>query len=221
MIHKLLTKISNVVKRSVITLNNDDEKNISYCQISYLNKDAHMEQIYPYGFSAQAPAGNIVLFFSVNGNEANLAGIPYSQQTRFKNLKSGEVIVGSPASGSYVKFSSNGDIEILSKQKITINAEADVDVTTKGNINITTDNDLNIKAKNIKIESEDFRVDSQTMLFTSGSFSFGFDTSGIFDGNGTFNFGTGGAYIARLGDEVVVDGKTGTITTASTHNKSN
>ncbi len=219
--NNLFTKISNVVKRGIITLGNNDSKPVAHCQISYLGKTSNMEQIFPYGFSAQAPVGNIALFFAVGGNEANLAGIPYSQQDRFKGLKSGEVIVGSPASGSYVKFLANGDIEILSKQKITVNTISDIDVIAKGNINITTDNDLNIKAKNIKIDSDDFKLNSQTMMFSSGSFSFGFDTSGVFDGNGTFNFGTGGAYIARLGDQVTVSGVNGTITSASSNNKSN
>jgi phage gp45-like len=219
--NNIYTKISSIVKRAFITLGNDDSKTVSHCHATYLDKISPLEAIYPYGFSANAPIGGMVLVFTVGGSEANLAGIPYSQQERFKGLKSGEVVIGSPTSGSYIKFLANGDIEILSKQKITVNTTSDIDVNAKGNINITTDNDLNIKAKNIKIDSDDFKLTSQTMMFTSGSFSFGFDTSGVFDGNGTFNFGAGGNYIARLGDEVIVDGKTGTITTASSNNKSN
>jgi phage gp45-like len=194
----LLTKISNVVKRALITLINNDSKSIAHCQAKYLDKVANIETIYPYGLSANAPVGNIVLLFNVGSNEANLAGIPYSQKDRFKNLKSGEVIVGSPKSGSYIKFLENGDIEIESKNNLTINAK-------KVNINAT----------------QEFNIISPTMNFTSDAFSFSFDASGVFQGNGTFNFGTGGAYIARLGDQVTVGGNVGTITSASTNNKSN
>jgi phage gp45-like len=116
----LINKISNIIKRAVITLVNDDSKNIAHCQVSYNDKPATIETIYPYGMSANAPVGNIVLLFNVGSNEANLAGIPYSQQDRFKSLKSGESIFGNPISGCYIKFLENGDIELLSKKNVKI-----------------------------------------------------------------------------------------------------
>lgn len=138
--HNLLTKISNLVKRAVITLTNDDSKNISHCQATYLDKVSPIETIYPYGFGANAPVGNIVLLFNIGANEANLAGIPYSQKDRFKNLKSGEVVVGSPKTGSYIKFLENGDIEILSKEDLKIDYNG---ITTKRLLSI--DENKNIK----------------------------------------------------------------------------
>jgi len=194
----LANKITNYVKRVLITAVGKDDKPISHCQVTYLSKIAAAECIYPYGMSAVAPVDNIGLAFTVCGNEANLAVMPYSQQDRFKNLKSGEVTFGSPVSGSYIKFLENGDIEITCKGKLIVSTVTDIDMT-----------------------AQTFNVTAPAMNFTSGSFSFGFSTSGIFNGNGTFNFGTGGAAIARLGDEVVVDGKTGLITTGSIHNTSN
>lgn len=112
--NNILTKISSMLKKAIITLTNDDSKDISYTQVSYLEKTTNIENIYPYGFSASAPVGNIVLVGTVGSNEANLVGIPYSQKNRFKNLKSGEVVIGNPITGSNIKFSENKDINLYS-----------------------------------------------------------------------------------------------------------
>ena len=210
--HKLQNKISSITKRAMITSPGDDDKDIAYCQVTYLGKVTNIETIYPYGMSAKAPANNIVMLSNVGSNEANLVGTPYSQQGRFKSLQVGEVVVGNPVTGSYVKFLANGDIQIESKGKLIVNAAKDMTVNVV--------NELDITAKDIKINSETFALTSQTMQFTSGSFSFGFDTSGVFQGNGKFNFGTGGLAIARVGDQVIVGGVTGAITTGSTNNTS-
>ena len=203
---KLGNKIANMIVRGYVSLTNDDSGDYSYSQITYLGKTANAENIYPYGMNANAPVDTMVLKFNVMGLESNLACICYMQEERFKNLKPGETIFGSPTSGSYIKFLANGDIEINSKGKVIVNSVSDVNVVTQGNINNTT---------------ASYNVTSNAISFSSGSFSFGFDQSGVFSGNGKFEFGTGGAYIARLGDQVTVDGNVGTITTASTNNKSN
>lgn len=201
---QLINKISNIVKRAVVTKSGGDDQGSHTCHCSFLGKDTVVEQIYPYGMSANAPVGCVVLSFSVGGNEANQAGIPYSQQIRFSGLKSGEVVFGNPLSRSYIKFDEDGNIEIYSKK----------------DIKIKTEEKISIEAKNIEIKSEDFKLESNAMSFSSGSFSFGFDTSGVFSGDGKFNFGVGGQAIARVGDEVTVGGNVGTITSGSTNNTS-
>jgi phage gp45-like len=202
----LQNQITNSTKRGIVTLPGQDNGSISNCQVKHINgKVSPAENVYPYGFAAKAPAGTMTLLFAVGGNEANLAGIQYSQQERFKGLKDGEVVVGSPSSGSYVKFLANGDIQIESKGKLIINVA----------------DEFNIKANKINIETQDFKLTSPAMTFASGSFSFGFGSSGVFQGNGKFNFGEGGAAVARVGDQVTVGGTTGTITSGSTNNTSN
>lgn len=103
-------KLSNLIKRGAITLTNADNKSVSYGQVKYLGKTALVENVYPYGLNAHAPVGGISLLFSVGDNEGNLASIPYCQSERFKNLKPGEVVIGSPATGSYIKFSQSNEI---------------------------------------------------------------------------------------------------------------
>jgi len=196
---EIKNKIVNMKKRAVISLTNDDSKAISYAQVEYLDNVGYMEAIYPYGMSANAPKGNICLIEAVGGDEANLAGIPYSQQDRFKNLKEGEVVFGSPKGGSYLKFLENGDIEIYAK----------------GNIIVKSDSNLNIESK-----ESDIKVSDQ-MKFESNSHYFQLNSSGDFDSNAKFHLGTGGQAIARVGDSVLVDGKTGSITVGSSNNTSN
>lgn len=209
----ILNKIQNLIKRGVVSLTNNDSAAISYAQIKFLNKAANVEYLFPYGINANPPTGTMVGHFAFGANEGNLGGVPYTRQERFKNLKAGEVVVGSPKSGSYIKFLENGDIEINSKGKVIVNAVSDITATTTGNINAN--------CNTYNLVGQTFNLTSQAMTFTSGSFSFGFGTSGVFSGNGKFNFGSSGAAIARVGDSVLVDGKTGTITSGSSNNTSN
>jgi len=129
----LLTKLSNLIKRAVITLTNADDKVISYNQVKYLGKSAIVENVYPYGLSANAPVGGISLLFVVGNNEGNLAAIPYCQSERLKNKNPGEVTVGSPLTGSYIKFLADGDIVIHSVKNVTIEC-ATLNVTGKTNL---------------------------------------------------------------------------------------
>lgn len=120
----LLAKLSNIIKRAAITLTNADDKVISYSQVKYLNNTALAENIYPYGMNANAPAGTISVLFTVGNNEGNLAAIPYCQSERFKNLKSGEVVVGSPSTGSYIKFDQGKTISINSESEINLSSSS-------------------------------------------------------------------------------------------------
>ena len=118
---KLFTRIANMIKKSYITLPNDDSGDYSTTQISYYGKATNTQTIYPYGLNANAPIKTLLLLLNNMGQEENSCGIPYTAKERFKNLKSGEVVIGSPKSGSYVKFLENGDIEIYTNDKGNIN----------------------------------------------------------------------------------------------------
>ena len=60
----------------------------------------------------------------------------YSQAERFKNLESGEVVVGNPVTQSFVKFDKDGNITIDSKKDVTINSTAEINVTSSGSVNV-------------------------------------------------------------------------------------
>lgn len=135
MIDKLFNKVKNFIKRCIISETSDDSNIYAIAKIKYYDKDSIAEAIYPYGMSANAPVDTVCILFNINGHESNRACIPYAIIDRFKNLKSGEVIFGSPATQSYVKFMTNGDIEIdgtktiFKKGTFTIEEEATIDCT--------------------------------------------------------------------------------------------
>jgi hypothetical protein len=127
----LQTKVRNIVKRGYVTKPGDDTSDYHIIQISYLSpaKTANAELISPYGLSVNLPKDIQVLTFSVQAHEENKACIGYSQSGRFKNLEPGEVVVGNPGTGSFVKFVNDGTIEVSSTDAVSITTTADVNIT--------------------------------------------------------------------------------------------
>lgn len=121
MFQQLYNKIINIVRKGYISLANDDNKDYPSAQITYQGKQNNVLYIFPYGINANPPEQTLVSFFKI-GNEENLQGTPYTCKERFKNLKRGEVVVGSPKTRSYVKFLESGDIEIYTQKNVSINS---------------------------------------------------------------------------------------------------
>jgi hypothetical protein len=188
LLNYLQTKIKNVVKLGYVSRVGDDKGNIPLTQVTYLGNAADAAVIFPYGISASLPVNTQTLMFSVGANEESLVAIGYPLAERFKGLLEGEVIVGSPYTQSYVKFSQDGSISVESKKDITITGSNDINLTISGKatLNITGDVDLT----------------------TSGNVNV--DATQV-------NLGTGGQPIARLGDAVTIGTSTGTITSAGTN----
>lgn len=161
MYKKIYNKIKNLIKFGYVSLETTDSGDYPVAQVTYFGKTLPVEIITPYGLYVNLPENTKVVLWNINANEENQVAIGFSQQDRFKNLESGEVLVGNPKTGSYIKLKANGSIEIESKDKIdiTVNGEVDIDAAK-------------------------------------------------------INLGSGGARIARLGDEVTVGSNTGTITGA-------
>jgi hypothetical protein len=116
------SKLTNMIKRSYITLPDKDDKDYSTAQVGYFGRTSYIQTIYPYGMSANAPANTLDLQFNIMGQEENLAAIPYCAKERFRGLKIGEVIFGSPVTKSYIKF--------LEDKSIYIHSLKDVDFTS-------------------------------------------------------------------------------------------
>jgi len=185
--------IRNIVKRGYVSLAGDDSGPYNLTQISYSvpDKTANAEVINPYGLYSNLPNGIQVLFFAVNNDEENRACIGYSQDDRFKNLKEGEVLIGNPQTQAYVKFDADGNIEIQSAAEINIKASGEINIDA-GDINIengtiNVTGDAELNANNVNVNAT------------------------------KVNLGSGGARIARLGDQVTVGASTGTITSAGTN----
>lgn len=213
---RLYNKMSNIIKRAYITLPSSDSQAYQTTQINYFGKTVYTQTIYPYGMSANAPANTLMILFNANAHEENLIGIPYSAAERFKNLAVGEVIVGSPVTGSYVKFLQNGNIEIVTAVDITATCK-NATITASNNVNVAVTNECNITAKTINFTADNINLTSgtHTSKFGSGG-NFEFACTN-FKVNGHVELGSDGAAIARVGDQVTVGGSTGTITSGGSN----
>jgi hypothetical protein len=129
MINCLLAKLRNLLRRGYVSRTVTDDGDYPLAQISYLNNVGISERISPYGLDSQLPQDTQVLLFTIQGHETNRACIGYSQDERFKNLDSGEVVVGNPVKQTSIKFDKTG--------KIIITSDGDIDITATGkNVNI-------------------------------------------------------------------------------------
>jgi phage baseplate assembly protein V len=122
----------------------DDESDFRIARGSYLEDQlANIELITPYGFDHNPPEGCWILTLPVNNSNENLTGMADNPLTRFKNLKSGEVVVWNPKTGSYFKFNTDGSLAINSVAATTITSTGAVNLTapsvtvTAPTVNIT------------------------------------------------------------------------------------
>lgn len=186
---------SNLIRYAYITLTYEDSKNIAYSQVESMDKVANAQMIYPYGLYANAPPDSMVLLFGVQGNEENLAGIPYSMVGRFKGLKAGEVLLGNILTQTYIKLDDQGNIEIDSKKDINVNVSGNVSIIVSGNATISASEDVNILAGNVSVNAP-FTVEGTNAV--------------------SLGTGVGAKAIARTGDaiQVIISGTpyTGVIT---------
>jgi len=128
MYRKLLNKIINIVKFGYVSRSSSDSGDYPVTQITYLGKTVPVEIISPYGLYSNLAEGTKAVVFNIGSNEENQVAIGFSQNDRFKNLKSGEVVVGNPKTGSYIKFNSDGSV--------LMQCNGDFDIITNNNVNI-------------------------------------------------------------------------------------
>lgn len=148
--------IKNMIRRALITLGGDDDKDFPVQQITYLGKAADCEMISPYGHHANLPANDEVLvtMFSVLGEEDNRVGMGYTPKLRPKKLPIGEVVFYHPLTQSRVQFKNNGDIEIEAtgdNGSAIVTIKKDLNITVKGDVNITATGDVNITGAIVSI----------------------------------------------------------------------
>jgi len=115
-------KIFNIIKRAIISLSSKDNEDFQIAQATYFEKTKNIELILPYGLYSNAKTGAISLVFAVNGQEENLAGIPYNPYVRFKNLNPSEVAVGNPHKLTKIYFKDDGNIDIETSVNVNIKA---------------------------------------------------------------------------------------------------
>lgn len=192
--NRIFTAIQNIVKRAYVSRSEPDTKDASLVQVSYFKKTGIAEVISPYGLCSRLPVNLQVVLFAVQGQENNRACIGYSQHDRLKNLAEGEVALFNPQTKTFIKLDKDGNIDIDCKAKIVINAASDVELTNVGKLTINSTGDIDITTSGkVDLKSTgDVDIDAPQV-----------------------NLGTGGAAIARVGDDVNLT--TGKIITGGTN----
>jgi phage gp45-like len=134
-------------------------------QVTGLNKTNNCIELYPYGYSANAPTNSMVAMWESMGDTSNLMGVAFSTQSRFKGLNPGESQIGNELTKSSIKFDKDGNIIIDAPLNgdIIINA-------LNGNAQITIDQDLNITVSgNININATGNTTITSPMVTIAGN----------------------------------------------------
>jgi phage gp45-like len=161
-------KDSNPLKRAIakiirwaVTEAGDDSGEYQTQQITYLRRSGRSASIYPYGYTALAPADVLSVLMSLAGKSDSRAHMPISGPIRRKNLKEGENAMWH-ASGSYIHFKNDGDIEI--------HAAKNLEITSAGATNVTADTFYHLKGELAALYTAPFAQMSGP-LNVSGNFS--------------------------------------------------
>jgi hypothetical protein len=129
-----MANLPTATKRAAITKPDKDDGNYHIAQVDYMGKVCDVEIITPYGLYSNTPKDGVAIIWNVQGQEENRVGISNTPKTRFKDLKPGEVVVGSPQTLSNAKFFTDGKIVVTGKGNsiVTIDASGNVTITTDG-----------------------------------------------------------------------------------------
>lgn len=159
----IYSKVSNLVKRAVVTLVGKDSGQFASAQVKWMrDKVATTEVVHPYGLSSNAPKDSFALMFNVMAQEENRAAIIYDPKNRFKNLKEGEVALGNFVTKSVIKFLENGDIEITGLNNQIVNITGDTNVTIGGDASVTVGGSTTLNSTgNVDITAPIVSVDGE------------------------------------------------------------
>lgn len=207
MIKDLCNKVVNLVKRCYVSRVGNNQQRYQTTQVSYLNKTANVEVVYPYGLSGNPPLNSLGLMFNVQGQEENRAAIFNLPSKRVRNLKEGEVAVSNYLTESRVVFKENGDIEVTGNNNQIVNITQNSEITVGGDVTINVTGNVDLTS-NFTTINNDVQINGN--LDISGSATMG-------SGSGSQSA------VATVGDEVEVEVTggssagtyTGSITTGS------
>jgi len=175
MFDKIFNKLNNLIKRCVV-LKTHPNGSYAHSEI-FMHKQSVAQFISPYGL-ASAPKDCFGICFIVGNNSREKICVALAGEKDFKNLKDNEVMVGNPILNTYIKFNEDGEIEIF----------ADKVIVKKGIARFETDQVI-IKNGILKFEQE---------ANVSSNDSVNINAPAV-------NLGSGGAQIARKGDQVKVN----------------
>lgn len=101
------------VKQAAVEKAGPDDTKYPSLEAFYKGKTADCMAFTPFGLYNNPPKGSGGLVFTPSGIESNLWGIFQDFETRFKNLKEGEVVMGSPVHINNIEFKEDGAVNIL------------------------------------------------------------------------------------------------------------
>ena len=209
-------KLKNLIRFIRVTLTGGDQGNFPASQIQSVGGKTsdNITQMLPYGLFVNAPKNTYGLGFQISAQEEALVVIPCNpvdnngNSLRPKGLKEGEVALCNVLTGAIIKLDALGNINISAKTG-NLNINGDLNITVSGNATINAQGTSTIQSQGT------MKVKSTGIVNVEGS---------------NINLGQGAAQgIARLGDTVQIiipppspgaGTWTGTITSASTVNKS-
>lgn len=130
----ILRRLTNLIKKAVITKGADDTGNIPRQQLTYNGKTADSEIFFPYGMSANMASGNrtMCVLFAMEGQEDNRIAMGHTPTLRPRNLAEGELVVYHPLTQTKMHFRNNGDLDIT-----TAGASGAVNLIAPGGVNVT------------------------------------------------------------------------------------
>lgn len=118
----------NWVKQAVIETAGTDDTKYPTLKVKYKGKTSDCLPFTPFGLYTNPPKGSGGLVFTPSGIESNLWGIFQDFESRFKDLKEGEAIIGSPIYLNTIEFKEDGSVNILTEEG-TLNLSSDGTLT--------------------------------------------------------------------------------------------
>ena len=131
--------LRNLIKWATISASAPAEaQQFAVQKVTYQGKVADSAVLFPYGLHANLPAGSLGLLFSVNGESDNRAMIGFDSKNRPQLLEN-ETAFYHPPTGSYIKWTQAGDLDIQVGESgggnVTINC-ANATVTASANVDV-------------------------------------------------------------------------------------
>lgn len=153
---QIVTRLQNLIKKGYVSRETkSDVGDYLNIQITTLGKVTQAQVIFPYGINAIPPANTLGICFNLLASEDMVYFIPFAMAERFKNLKSGEVKLGSPKHQNFIYFKEDGSILIESKDKLDITVSGDVNLTATGNVNVDSpQTNLGVGGKKIVLDGD-------------------------------------------------------------------
>lgn len=128
MLKYIWNKLQHLIKHSYISNTQQDGQSFYNAQIVSYGGASQSIIYHPYGMTTCPPINSMGITLSGSGYAENKMTLPYSTQYRWTGLQNGEVQLGNPVSGTYIKFDKDGNVTIYTPNK-QVNITGDTTIT--------------------------------------------------------------------------------------------